>query len=269
MQNQFTDVSKLAEGLVLLNSNNIVYGNGDLQNALSHNISLRYSSFNLFNYTNVFARIAYASAIDQIRSLTDFENVIRTTTYFNSGFSDETLNAFGRVQRTFGKIRASMNVGFGYARINQFIEGQRSVNTAFTQTYTPGLRSNFKKAPNFNLRYRHSITDNNQGGGKSQFVTQQPTLGVDAYIAKAVTLNSDYAYTRQKLGNGQSQSFQTWDASLRYRKNRDAKWEYEVKATNLLNIDKQIRNGANSVAGFAAETFIQPRFVSVRVVYSL
>ena len=105
MQNQFTDVTRLAQGLVLNNYNSIQYGEPDLQNALSHNISLLYSSFNLFNYTNVFARVSYTSNIDQIRSLTNFESIIRTSTFFNSNFADENFNAFGRIQRTFGKIR--------------------------------------------------------------------------------------------------------------------------------------------------------------------
>ena len=53
MQNQFTDITRLAEGLVLNNYNSIQYGEPELQNALSHNLSLLYRSFNLFNYTNV------------------------------------------------------------------------------------------------------------------------------------------------------------------------------------------------------------------------
>ena len=83
MRNQFTDVTRLAQGLVLNNYNSIQFGNPDLQNALSNNLSLLYSSFNLFNYTNVFVRAAYSNNIDQIRSLTNFENVIRTSTFFN------------------------------------------------------------------------------------------------------------------------------------------------------------------------------------------
>ena len=86
MRNQFTDVTRLARGLLINSYNSIQYGTPDLQNALSHNVSLLYSSFNLFNYTNVFARVAYAKNIDQIRSLTDFESVIRTSTFFNSTF---------------------------------------------------------------------------------------------------------------------------------------------------------------------------------------
>lgn len=269
MRNQFTDVTRLAQGLVLNNFNNIQFGEPDLQNALSNNLSLLYSSFNLFNYTNVFVRAAYSSNIDQVRSLTSFDNVIRTSTFFNSSFADENASLFGRVQRTFGKIRATLNAGFNYSKINQFIQGQQSLNEGFTQTYTPGLRTNFKVAPNINLRYRYSITNNNQGGRETTFVTNAPSAEFDAYIWKAVTFRTNYSYTNQDLGNGSSQSFQNWDATLSYRKNRDAKWEYELKATNILDIDSQVRNSANNLSVFSSETFIQPRFVTFRFVYSL
>ncbi|MGB5377050.1 MAG: TonB-dependent receptor, partial [Muriicola sp.] len=269
MRNQFTDVTRLAQGLVLNNINSIQFGQPDLQNALSHNVSLFYSSFNLFNYTNVFARAAYTSNIDQVRSLTTFENVIRTSTFFNSNFADENVNIFGRVQRTFGKIRASLNSSFNYSKINQFIQGQQSLNEGYTQTYTPGIRTNYKEAPNVNLSYRYSVTNNNQGSRKTTFVTNAPSVEVDAYIWKRVTFRTNYTYTNQDLGNGESQSFQNWDASISYRKDRDAKWEYEIRATNLLDIDSQVRNSANNLSVFTSETFIQPRFVTFRFVYTL
>ncbi|MFD0861817.1 carboxypeptidase-like regulatory domain-containing protein [Sungkyunkwania multivorans] len=269
MRNQFTDVTRLAEGLVLNNFSSIQFGEPELQNALSHNVSLFYRSFNLFNYTNIFARAAYSSNIDQIRSLTNFENVIRTSTFFNSNFADENVNVFGRVQRTFGKIRATLNASFNYSKINQFIQGRQSLNEGFTQTYTPGIRTNYKIAPNVSFRYRYSVTNNNQGGRETKFVTNAPSINFDAYIWKSVTLRSDYTYTNQDLGNGESQSFQNWDATLSYRKDRNAKWEYEIKATNLLDIDSQVRNNANNLSVFASETFIQPRFVTFRFVYTL
>ncbi|MEN8817099.1 MAG: carboxypeptidase-like regulatory domain-containing protein [Nonlabens sp.] len=269
IRNQFTDVTRLAQGLVLNNLNSIQFGAPDLQNALSHNVNLIYSSFNLFNYTNVFARAAYSSNIDQIRSLTSFDNVIRTSTFFNSNFADENASLSGRVQRTFGKIRASLRAGINYSKINQFIQEQQSVNEGFTQSYTPSIRTNFKVAPNVTLSYRYSVTDNNQGGRKTQFITTSPSIDVDAYIFKAITFRSNYSYTRQEVGGGQTQSFQTWDARLSYRKGRDAKWEYEINATNLLDISSQVRNSANNISVFTSETFIQPRFITFRAVYSL
>ena len=104
LRNQFTDVTRLAEGLVLNNFNNIQFGEAELMNALSNNLSLVYTSFNLFNNTNVFARAAYSSNVDQIRGLTNFENVIRTSTFFNSNFADENFSLFGRVQKPLGRF---------------------------------------------------------------------------------------------------------------------------------------------------------------------
>ncbi|TCP24693.1 outer membrane beta-barrel protein [Tenacibaculum skagerrakense] len=269
MRNQFTDVTRLAEALVFNNFNSIQFGEPELQNALSHNVSLFYSSFNLFNYTNVFARASYSSNIDQIRSLTTFENVIRTSTFFNSSFADENVNLFGRVQRTFGKFRTSLNVNLNYSKINQFIQGIQSLNEGFTQTYTPGVRTNYLEAPNVSVSYRYSTTTNNQGSRKTTFVTNAPSVEFDAYLWKSVTFRTNYTYTNQDLGNGNSQSFQNWDATISYRKDRDAKWEYELKATNLLDIDSQVRNSANNVSVFTSETFIQPRFITFRFVYNL
>jgi hypothetical protein len=269
MTNSFTDVTSLAEGLVLNNFNNIGYGNSELQNSLSHNLNLSYFSFNLFNYTNVFAVLNYSKNVDQIRSQTEFDNVIRTSTFFNSNFADESFTAFGRVQRTFKKIRASLRANFNYSKNNQFIQGTRSVNESFTQSYTPELRTNFREAPNVSLKYRYTVTENNQGASSTKFITNAPSVEFDAYILKTITFRTDYTYTNQDDGVRPSQSFQTWDASLAYRKDRDAKWEFEVKASNLLDIDSNVNNGASNISVFSSETFIQPRFVTFRVIYTL
>ena len=269
MRNQFTDVTRLARGLVFNSFNNIQFGEPDLQNALSHNISMLYRSFNLFNYTNVFARAAYSSNIDQIRGLTNFENVIRTSSYFNSNFADENFNLFGRVQRTFGKVRASLRTNFNYSKINQFIQNQRSINEGFTQVYTPEIRTNFRVAPNISLQYRYSISNNIQGTRETKFITKAPSIDFDAYIIEKFTFKTNYSYNIQEQVGGESQSFQLWDFSLAYRKDKDAKWEYELKASNILNISSRIQNSANSVSVLNSSTFIQPRFLTFRIIYKL
>jgi hypothetical protein len=269
MRNQFTDVTRLAQGLVLNRFNSIQFGEPELQNALSHNMSLLYSSFNLFNYTNVFGRLAYAKNIDQIRGITSFENVITTSTFFNSNFADETISAFGRLQKTYGKVQATLSAGFNYSKSNRFIQNRQSVNEGYTQSYAPAIRTNFKVAPNISLRYRYSIFTNNQGTNKTTFYTDAPNIELDAYIWNSVTLLADYTYTKQRSKTGSSDSFQTLNASISYRKDRDAKWEYTLRASNLLNIESRLNNSANNLFVAATETFIQPRFVTLRFRYSL
>ncbi len=57
-------------------------------NASLHNVNLNYSSFNLFNYTNVFARINYKKTIDQINTNTIFEpgSVVSSSTSIKFSF---------------------------------------------------------------------------------------------------------------------------------------------------------------------------------------
>lgn len=268
MRTQFTDVSRLAIGLVMNNYNSFFSGAADLQNALSHNVSLSYYSFNLFNYTNVFANIFYNKSVDNIRNRTNFSSVIATSSPFNSGFADESLSASGRYQRTFGKIRGSLNTNFNYSKFNQFIQDQVSVNENFSQTYRAELRTNFKTAPNVELGYRYSIANNDLGTTVARFYTNAPSIEIDAYIKKSVTFRTNYSLNRFSNEERLLNEFDFWDASIAYKK-EDSKWEYEIKATNLLDTGSQVSSNTSNISVSTTEYFIQPRFVTFRLRYEL
>lgn len=269
MQTQFTDVTNFARGYVMNSFNSFFNGNPELQNSVSHNLNLTYFSFNLFNYTNVFAYVNYSKRIDQIRNDTNFESVIRSSTPFNSGFADETLSVNGRFQRRFGKLQASINGNFSYAKFNQFIQGVRSVNENYTQTYRAELRTNFRTAPNIELGYRYVIQDNDQGDSRNKFYTNAPSVEVDAVFLKSFTFRTEYSYNNFSDEEGTINSFEFWDASLSYRKDKDAKLEYEIKATNLLNTLAQSQSSNSNISVSTSDYFIQPRFITFRLIYSL
>jgi len=269
MQTQFTDVNNFARGLVLNGYNSLFSGNEALENAVSHNINLTYFSFNMFNYTNVFGTINYSKSIDQIRNLTNFESVIRTNSPFNSGFANETLTAAGSFQRRFGKLQATLRGNLNYSKFNQFIQGERSINENYRQTYRPSLRTNFKTAPNIEVSYEYTISDNDQGATRNKFFTSAPSIDFDALIFKTFTLRTDYSYNNLSDEDGKINSFEFWNASLSYRKNKDAKLEYEIKATNLLDTKSQAQSSNGPISVSATEYFIQPRFVTFRMIYSL
>lgn len=273
MQTQFTDVSRFARGLVLNSYNSLFSGVPDLENALSHNVSLFYYSFNMFNYTNVFANISYNKSIDNIRNISIFEpgSVVNISSPFNSDFADESVNASGRFQRTFNKIRGTLSGNFNYSKFNQFIQNTRSVNESYTQRYNASLRTNFKTAPNIEIGYGYTIQDNQQGrGGSTKFYTKIPSIEVDALFLKAFTFRTDYTSNNfSNQDNTIDNTFEFWNASLAYRKDRDAKFEYEIKATNLLDTRSQNESSAGAVSVSAQEYFIQPRFISFRLRYQL
>ena len=271
MQTQFTDVSNFASGLVLNNYNSLFSGNPYLENALSHNVSLFYYSFNMFNYTNVFASLNYNKSIDNIRTQSVFQpgSVIRVSTPFNSPFADESMNASGRFQRTFGKIRGTLRANFNYSIFNQFIQNRRSENETFSQTYRAQIRTNFRTAPNLDLSYRYTIQDNNLGQNSTKFYTKSPTIELDALFLKSFTFRTDYSFNDFSDEIGTINTFEFWNASLSYRKDEDSKFEYELGATNLLDTRSQNQSNAGNISVSATEYFIQPRYITFRVRFEL
>ncbi len=268
MQTQFTDVTQLAKGLVLNNYNALYSGNPELESAIAHNVNLSYFSFNMFNYTNVFGNLSYTKNIDRIRT-SSVGNVIRTSTPFNSDFADESFNAMGRFQRTFGKLKATVRGNLNYSKTNIINGGRVQENENYTQTYNVGLSTNFRNAPNFDFGYRYTIQDNDQGATRSKFFTHAPSVDFDALIFKTLTFRTDYTFNDFRNEDSSINSYEFWNASLAYRKNADSKFEYELKATNLLDTKSQNNTSNGNISVSTTEYFIQPRFITARIIYSL
>ena len=285
MQTTFTDVNELAEGLVFNNYNSIFQGNRDLENSLAHNVNVSYFSFNMFNYTNVFAFINYSKRIDQIRNQSEFltipnpnypansdQEFIQTTnrisTPFNSNFADESISANGRFERTFGKIKANLGGSFSYSKFNQFVNNERSINESFTQSYKTGISSNFKTAPNFEMGYNLSINNYNQGGGKNTYYTHRPYANVDAYFLKGFKFSADYSYYNYRNKDKTLNNYSFLDAELGYQK-KDSKWEYTLGVTNLLDTKSLNQDNTNTLYISTSEYFIQPRYTVLSIKYEL
>jgi len=270
MQTRFTNVNQLAEGMVFNNYNSLFQGNRDLENSLSHNINLSYFSFNMFNYTNVFAFINYNKSIDQIRSQAIFlpGSTNRVSTPFNSNFADESLSFNGRFERTFGKIKASLGANFSYSKFNQFVNNEQSVNESFTQSYRTRLSTNFRNAPNVEIGYNLTINNYDQGGQNTKYFTNSPFINVDAYFLKSFIFKADYSYFNYKNEQETLNNYSFLDASLSYQK-KDSKWEYIVGVTNILNTPSLNQDNTNSFYTSTSEYFIQPRYAVFSLKYDL
>lgn len=285
MQNSFTNVNQLAEALVFNNYNSVFQGNRELENSLSHNYSLRYFSFNMFNYTNVTGSVSYNKRIDQIRNQSEFllvanpdfpadsddefiQSTNRVSTPFNSNFADETFNANGRFERTFGKLKASLSGNWSFSKFNQFVNNEQSVNESFTQRYRSRLSTNFRNAPNVEVGYNLTVNDYMQGAGNSKFYTHSPFFNVDAYFLKGFTFKADYSYFNYKNEVETLNNYSFFDASLSYQK-KDSKWEYKLGATNILDTESLNRDNTNTLFTSTTEYFIQPRYLVLSVKYDL
>ena len=272
-QVNFTDVNQIARGIVANSYDSFFFGNSELINASFHNVSLNYRSFNLFNNSNVFARVNYTKTIDQVNRNTIFEpgSVVSSSNSINSPLDNENFTAILSAGKTFGKIQTRLGGNYNFNRSYQFINSLENTNENISYGFNTRIGTNFRKAPNVTLRYNISFSNQENSARPDivKTVRHTPSINFDAYIWKSVTLTSDYSFTDQRQNGVSANSFSLWNAKLAYRKDRDAKWEYEVVGNNLLATGSQASVSQSVFAFTLNERFILPRFISFRVRYQL
>jgi len=276
-QVNFTDVNQIARGIIANNYSSFFFGNNEIQNAYTHNLSLNYRSFNLFNNINMFGTVNYSKTIDQIANAANFVpgSVISTSSSLNLPFDTESLVAFAFISKTWGKLRTRLRTNYNYSKGFQLFGANTTEINRNTYAVSPSFNTNFRKAPNVSLSYRVSFTDTENtditSGRISTFetVSHAPSIDFDAYIWNSVTLRSDFTFNEVRQNGAVQNTFKIWNFSLGYRKNRDAKWEYEFRASNILGTDSEIRVNNGAISNSINERFILPRFITARVVYSL
>jgi len=265
----FTDVSNFAQGYVLNNYNSLYSGNRDLESALNHNVSLNFFSFNMFNFTNIFANVAYTKRIDALKSGVNIVGINRVSSTINSNFDDESFTANGKYERTFGKIKASVQGNLGWSTTNNLVDNEQRTSNSLTQNYTGALSTNFKNAPNLELGYRYTVNNYENGDLETTFYTSRPYARFDASFLKNFIFTVDYDYYNYTDKEDTiTNTYSFLESNLTYQK-KDSRWEYGIKGTNLLNTTTLNKDSTNELYFSTQAYFVQPRYVLFSVKYDI
>ncbi|MFD2564212.1 carboxypeptidase-like regulatory domain-containing protein [Aquimarina rubra] len=264
----YTDINNLAEGYVFNNYNSLSQGNRNLENGLYDNYSLNYFSFNMFNYTNIFARISYSNRRNPIKNTSIVTGINRVNTPINSNLADQVLTANGNFTRTFGKIKGNLAANVSWSSFNNIVNTLPSESISLTQTYQTEWSTNFKKGPNFDLGYSITVNDYNNNGAESTFYTSRPFARLDWAFAKGFLLKSSYSYYNYSDASTTLNEYSFWDAEVFYQK-PDSKWEYKFSVTNLLDTESINRDSFNELFNSTSSYVVQPRFWILTIKYNL
>jgi len=211
--------------------------------------------------------------MDQVNRNTIFEpgSVVSSSTSINSPSDNESFTSFANFGKNFRRFKTSLGGNFRYSKTAQFINSRENTNESFNTGITTSFGTNFTKAPNVSLRYNISFSDQDNSARAQTIssVTHSPSIDFDAYIWNSVTLTTDFTFNEVRQDGKKQNSFNIWNAKLAYRKDRDAKWEYELVGNNLLATGSQTSINQGIVSFTINETFILPRFISFRLRYQL
>ena len=282
LQNNFTDITKLAEGFVFSNYNSLFSGNRNLENSLSQNHSLRYFKYNMFNFENIFGYLNYTKQVDAIKSKALLTNVFQTSSSVNlpSNFADESISGAFNYGRSFARYyKASVGLSMNWGKFNNirvFPDADTDPNNnpteiqtteSFTQNYNVKFSTNYKTLPNLSLGYTYTINDN----FTDTFYTDSPTIGLEYYFLEAFSFVSDYTFNHNRnKSKSVDNEYDFLSASLIYQK-KDSKWEYKLSGTNILDTKSLNNNSFNQIAGISnfSSYFVQPRYIILSLKYNL
>ena len=110
-----------------------------------------------------------------------------------------------------------------------------NVNESVVRGVNTSIGTNFTKAPNVRLRYNVLFRDqsNTARPADVKSVTHVPSIDFDAYLWNSLTAKADFSYNEVRQDGNVVNTFNILNATLAYRKDRDAKWEYELVGSNL------------------------------------
>ena len=269
MQADFPNIINLAQGLFMNNYGSYTIGTPTLKNGISHNVDLRYTSFNQYNFTSVTAMLSYRKLIGQVRTRSNYESIIRTSSFLNSPLEDNSFTAYVQYGKTVGRIKGTLEGKLDFTEYNRFIEDRVSLNKSFAQDYSINLNTQFRRSPNVGLSYRYRIEDNQQGTNNLKYYSKSVSGNFRAYLLRLIKFKTDFSYTDVSDETNLLNKFKIWNASLSYRKSKDAKLEYELRASNLLDTKSITNTGSSGFSIYRTEYFIQPRFVTFRLRYEI
>ena len=265
--NNFTDISKLAEGFVFNNYNSLSKGNRSLENAIQQTHSLRYFKYNMFNLENISANLSYSKTMNGVKTQSVFTGVNQSSSPYNSNFADESASAFAMYGRSFLKnYKASMNTRVSWSKFNNIQNGTFTSVESFTQSHTVSASTNYKNAPNLELGYSLTVNNYNQ----SKFYTDKPFVKLDYYFLKSFSFVSEYEFYHYYNGDKTvNNEYDFLSASLIYQKTKESKLEYKIAATNLLNTISLNDDSFSQFSTRTSQYTVQPRYIIFSLKYNL
>jgi hypothetical protein len=268
---QYTDVNDYAEAFVFNNYNRLFSGNRNLENALSHNYSLAYFSFNLFNNTNISGALNYSRRLNGYKNDTQIVAINQVSSPFNidSNFPDETYTAFGRYSKRIKKLQINLSGNVSVNKSNNLINDVVRESESFTQNYRGSVRTNFRDWPNFEAGYRLNINQYDNGGLSQTFFTQRPFANVDVRFLKDFTFDAEWDYYNYNNDEKTVENTYSFVNANIYYKKGDSSWEFRVQATNLLNTEFINSDNFSEQFNTTSQYYVLPRILMFVVKYEL
>ncbi len=269
MRSRFANPINFANRLRINSFNQLALGNENLENSLSHNYSLGYSSFKLLEGTILNASLSYSHFIKGIRNSTNIQGINQVQTLIYTSLPEDNYSARFKYSTYLWNLKWSYNGNLNLSDYKRVInEATLGYNSLFASNKIE-VETRFKKGLNFEIELEHQLNDLEGSGISNNFETWNSTAIAEISFLKNFLFKSDFDLTYFKNNvTRESNDFNTLNASIEYWKESSA-WSFRVDATNLLDNQIRLSNSINQFQSTENQVFVQPRIIMLSISYKL
>lgn len=266
LTNQFPQAAMMTERFTLQNFNAVFRGNALLENERFHFYNVRYNKNNMYRGWMLFANAAYTRRSKTIRNTIEIQGIDQLTTPIQTGNPETNWNVSGSVSKKIYRFNLRLNASISGFEYVQEVNGVEALNQRNNQRFGFNLRTVHKNWPSIALGYQHGFSQF-VGVQNNSFQNQTFDASFDYEIFKHVVFKSDYQWNNAQFATGNN-IINLWNASLFYQK-KNSPFGFELKANNLLDIDRRFQNSFSDFIISEQEVFILPRVVLFTLHYKI
>ena len=268
MTQEFSDISKFAQGILLNSYRSLSMGNRSIDASLYHTLNLSYFDFNMFNHTDMHASATYTKSLDPLKTTSVLYNTDYVSSPINMENPDESLSLNTHFGKKFKRIDFRANANWSHNKSYSIVDEEETMSKSFNQNYQLSLNTRFLKGPDFRLGYSYSISNYENSNRDNVFYTHKPFAEMEWYFAKHFTLTTDYSYYNYYSDNSISNSYNFLSGKLYFQK-EDSKWEFILSGNNLLSTGNKNNDSASDILVTSTKYFVQPAYYMLSVKYNL
>lgn len=265
----FSNAKDYANRLRLVNFNQLFRGNTALENALYHDLSIRYSGVKRYKRINYNIQFSYTRKEKSIRPTTQLEGINQVQGLLYTDLPENTYS----LNVGYGKLWPNLILRFnGRVRLADYSRVINTTSYDYTSQYYAYRifgRTTFDDLPNFSAGFTQRFSISSSDDFKNRYTSIEPYIELEYDFLKGFVLTADYHYTYDKdISSDQDRSFQSGNASLFYRKD-GSPWGFEVRVNNVFDIRYKRSHSFDQFMIYDQYTYIQPRTALFILSYQL
>lgn len=269
LRSNFTDATRYANRLRLINFNQLFRGNEELENELAHSLSLRYYKFNMYRGLFVNGNLNYTRRLNSIRNTSIIEGIDQINTLIFTDMPENSYSGNASIAKQIKKLKFTLSGNAILADYSRIINNEIIDYNTRNYSYAVKGETRFRKLPNLELGYSQDFNNFKSDNFSNHFTQISPYANLDYDFLNDFILKADYSYNYyENEGNNQVNRFQIGNASLFYNK-EDNPWSFEIDVKNIFNVHYRNSNTFNEFLITDQRIYIQPRTFLFKAAYKI